>query len=107
MRLSNLETLINAVLYNPPAALHLMETISLGSSRRFFDKWFTTLRTVDGFPRVHDKKLSIVTMCALLEMDPASVPASLHEGWVGIVSAILHVFQGLPEAVESKKNLPI
>lgn len=102
LRLANLESLINAVLYNPPAALHVMETTSAGSSRQFFDKWFIALKSPSGLPRVHDKKLCIMTMCALLEMDPASVPAPLQEGWAGIVSAVLHVFQSLPEAEESK-----
>ena len=102
LRLANLESLINTVLYNPSAALHIMESTAAGSSRRFFDKWFTALKSPSGLPRVHDKKLSIMAMCALLEMDPASVPAPLQEGWAGIVSAILHVFQGLPEAEESE-----
>lgn len=79
-----------------------MEATSVGASRTFFDKWFTALKSPSGLPRVHDKKLSIMTMCALLEMDPTLVPAPLQDGWAGIVSAILHVFQGLPEAEESR-----
>ena len=102
LALANLESLINAVLYNPAAALHIMEQTKPGAARTFFDKWFASLKLPSGLPRVHDKKLSIVTLCALLELDPSSIPASLQDGWTAIVSAILHVFQGLPEAIESK-----
>ncbi|THH06885.1 hypothetical protein EW145_g3782 [Phellinidium pouzarii] len=107
LRLANLESLINTVLYNPSAALHLMETVRPGAARNFFDKWFAALRASagKGLPRVHDKKLSILTMCELLNMDSAAIPLSLQEGWTGIVSAILHTFQGLPEAVEKRKAL--
>lgn len=78
-----------------------METTDAAKTRKFFDKWFAAMKSNDGLPRVHDKKLSIVTLCALLELDPAAVPASLQSGWSGIVSAIIHVLRGLPEAIES------
>lgn len=77
-----------------------METIQPNSSRVFFDKWFALLKSEKGLPRVHDKKLSILALCALLEMDPATIPAPLVDGWAGIVAAILHVFRDLPKAVE-------
>ncbi len=85
-------------------ALHHMESTQPNAARAFFDKWFTTLKEDKGLPRVHDKKLSITTLCALLEMDPASVPAHLQDGWVGIVAAILQVFKDLPKAVEGVFN---
>ena len=100
LKLAILETLINTVLYNPSAALHLMESTQAGSSRVFFEKWFSILKSDKGLPRVHDKKLSILAMCALLEMDAAAIPAPLRDGWSGIVAAILHVFKDLPKAVE-------
>jgi len=105
LRLANLETLINVVLYNPAAALQCSENHEAGSSRKFFDKWFNALKSENGFPRVHDKKLSIMAMSALLELDPSAVPPTLQEGWTGIVSATLHVFQTLPVAVEKRKAL--
>ena len=77
-----------------------MESVQPNSSRLFFDKWFALLNSDKGLPRVHDKKLSVLAMCALLEMDPAGIPAPLHDGWGGIVAAILHVFKDLPRAVE-------
>jgi len=51
LRLANLEVLVNAVLYNPSAALHLMETARPGMGRVF-----------------------IVALCALMEMHPNAIP---------------------------------
>lgn len=102
LRMANLGTLVNAVLYNPGAALQIMESTKLGVARTFFEKWFEALKAEKGFCRVHDLKLSIMTMCALLEVDASVIPASLQEGWTTIVSAALEVFKRLPQAVESK-----
>ncbi|KAL5482877.1 NMD5 [Sanghuangporus weigelae] len=105
LRVANLESLINVILYNPAAALHIMESKKSGSARTFFDKWFNALKSPTGLPRVHDMKLSIMAMCALLEMDPTAIPTSLQEGWSGIVQAIIHIFQKLPQAIEKRKAL--
>jgi importin-7 len=107
LRLANLEVLINSVLYNPAAALHIMEVIRPGTSRLFFDKWFEALNTENRLPRVHDKKLSIMALCALLEMDPSSVPEPIREGWPQIVGGALRVFKDLPRAVEARKELEV
>ncbi|KAG6856227.1 hypothetical protein H0H87_006321 [Tephrocybe sp. NHM501043] len=103
LRLANLEVLINTVLYNPSAALHLME--SAGKGRYFFDRWFAAINGDDLLPRVHDKKLSILALCSLLELDPAAVPHSLQSGWPGIVAGILTIFKDLPKAVAARKAL--
>lgn len=97
--------IVNSVLYNPALTLQILETQGAGTARTFFDKWFVTLQAEAGLPRVHDKKLSIFALCALLEMDPHAVPVSLHEGWAGIVGAVLNVFKGLPTAVAGRLNL--
>ncbi|EMD40235.1 hypothetical protein CERSUDRAFT_112428 [Gelatoporia subvermispora B] len=105
LRLANLEVLVNTVLYNPAAALHLMETYRQGAARVFFDKWFEAINSDKKLPRVHDKKLSIVALCALLEMDPGAVPDSVKEGWPGIVSGALQIFKDLPKAIAARKEL--
>jgi len=104
LRLANLEVLINSVLYNPSAALHLMETNKPGTARHFFDRWFAAINS-EGLPRVHDKKLSILALCALLEMPPDAIPEPLRDGWPGIVGGILKIFKGLPKAIEDRKML--
>jgi hypothetical protein len=91
--------LINAVLYNPGAALALIAAQRAGGARLFFDRWFVAVNAERGLPRVHDKTLSIVALSALLEMEPAAVPAELVDGWLGIVAGAIQVFKGLPKAV--------
>ncbi|KAJ3557178.1 hypothetical protein NM688_g1613 [Phlebia brevispora] len=105
LRLANLEVLINCILYNPSATLHIMEAIRPGTSRIFFDKWFEAIRTDKLLPRVHDKKLTILALCALLEMDPAAIPEPIKEGWPQIVGGILAIFKDLPHAIEARKEL--
>jgi hypothetical protein len=100
LRLANLEVLINAVLYNPSAALLLMESSRPGMARVFFDKWFAAINAENLLPRVHDKKLSIMALCALLEMVPPTIPETLKDGWHGIVAGILKIFKDLPRAIE-------
>ncbi|KAI3621267.1 nonsense-mediated mrna decay protein [Moniliophthora roreri] len=86
LKLALLNVLVNAVLYNPSATLHIMESSKPGSARVFFDKWFAAINKNDTLlPRVHDKKLSILALSSLLELDPAAIPEQLREGWPGIV----------------------
>jgi len=77
-----------------------MEVTKAGSARIFFDQWFIAINTDARLPRVHDKKLSVLALCALMEMAPAAVPASLREGWPGIVGGALKIFKTLPKAIE-------
>ncbi|TCD68344.1 hypothetical protein EIP91_010982 [Steccherinum ochraceum] len=105
LKLANLEVLINTVLYNPAAALHFMETIRAGGSRVFFDKWFEAINSEERLPRVHDKKLTIMALCTLLEMDPSAVPVAVQEVWSNIVAGVLNVFKALPRAIEARQAL--
>ncbi|GAW02680.1 nonsense-mediated mrna decay protein [Lentinula edodes] len=105
LKLALLEVAINCVLYNPSAALTLMENTQPGCSRVFFDKWFAAINNEKQLPRVHDKKLSIITLTALMEMEPGMVPEPLREGWPGIVAGALKLFKALPKAVADRKAL--
>ncbi|RXW25385.1 hypothetical protein EST38_g469 [Candolleomyces aberdarensis] len=105
LRLANLEVLVNAVLYNSVAALHIMETKQAGTARKFFDLWFAAINGDNKLPRVHDKKLSILTLSALMEVPAANVPDSLRDGWPGIVGGALRLFKDLPKAIEVRKAL--
>ncbi|KAI0040287.1 ARM repeat-containing protein [Auriscalpium vulgare] len=105
LRLANLEVLINAVLYNPAAALQLMEQYRAGTSRLFFDKWFAAIEKDMGLPRVHDKKLTIVALCACMDIDPSAIPEPLRAAWHGIVAGALKVLKDLPRAVAARDTL--
>ncbi|KAG1858851.1 armadillo-type protein [Suillus subluteus] len=104
-RLANLEILVNAVLYNASAALHFMEAYKPGFSRTFFDRWFVAINSDSKLPRVHDKKLSILALCKLLEMEAGAIPEGLRDGWPGIVGGALNIFKALPQAVAKRKVL--
>ncbi|THU92451.1 ARM repeat-containing protein [Dendrothele bispora CBS 962.96] len=106
LKLALLEVLVNSVLYNPSASLHIIESSQSGAARAFFDRWFAAINNSERrLPRVHDKKLSVLALCALLEMDPAQIPESLREGWPGIVGGVLRLFKDLPKAVAERKAL--
>ncbi|EKM79672.1 hypothetical protein AGABI1DRAFT_74786 [Agaricus bisporus var. burnettii JB137-S8] len=134
LRLANLEVLINAILYNPALALHIMDSLpfqpsnssspptsasplstsfapptatsSTSAIRMFFDKWFAAITNSEKkLPRVHDKKLTIVALCALLELDVGSIPVGVREGWPGIVAGVVRTFKDLPKAIEARKAL--
>jgi len=99
LRLANLNVLVNAILYNTPAAFQIIEGLSPNFSRLVFDKWFKSMNEPGGLPRVHDMKLSVMAMCGLLELEENAIPPSLKEGWTSIVPALLAVFKQLPDAV--------
>ncbi|KAI0647875.1 ARM repeat-containing protein [Trametes meyenii] len=105
LTLANLDVLVNAVLYNPAAALHILEQAGSNVAPEFFSKWFEAINTDTRLPRVHDKKLSIVALCALMEVDPSAVPPSIQEGFHNIVSGALKLFQAYPKAVQARQEL--
>lgn len=78
-----------------------MENYKPGAARLFFDKWFAAINSEDKLPRVHDKKLSLLALSKLLEVDEAMIPASLRQGWLGIVGGALVIFKSLPQAISS------
>jgi len=104
-RLANLEVLINCVLYNPVAGLHFIEAYSPGMARIFLDRWFTAIKAENGLPRVYDKRLTIVALSALMEMEQSTIPEPLKEAWKVMVSGALKVFENLPKAVAARKEL--
>lgn len=79
-----------------------MEQYRPGTSRVFFDWWFAAINGENKLPRVHDKKLSIMALCALMEMSPSAIPNSLMDGWPSVVGGALGIFKDLPKAVESE-----
>ena len=91
--------LINCVLYNPAAGLHFIEAYSPGMAGAFLERWFEAIKTENGLPRVYDKKLTIIALSALMEMEQSAIPQPLSKAWSLMVSGALKVFGGLPKAV--------
>ena len=70
-------------------------------ARTFFNLWFSAINSNETrLPRVHDKKLTIIALCALLEIPADAIPEGLREGWPAIVGGVLKVFKAIPKAVE-------
>jgi len=94
----SINKIINALYYNPLHTLVILEERQ--STQAFFTIWFQSL---DKFNRVHDKKLTIMALCVLVELPPEQLPQAVQVGWSQILQALLTVLKGLPEAEQSKK----
>ncbi|KAI8976256.1 armadillo-type protein [Pilobolus umbonatus] len=94
------EVVISCIYYNPLLTLRYLEDNQW--TQGFFTLWFSLL---DKLSRVHDKKLSIFVMCLLLELPPDQIPLSLQSGWTQVLTSILHIFKGLPKAMENLLEL--
>jgi hypothetical protein len=99
LRIHLMEVIINSIYYNPALALHVLETN--GWTNKFFSLWFSS---IDNFTRVHDKKLSISAICALLTLNAQDVPVSVQQGWPRLLQGIVRLFQTLPAALKSESN---
>jgi hypothetical protein len=51
---------------------------------------------------VHDKKLSIAAIVALLSLNTDQVPPSVQQGWPRLLQGIVRLFQTLPAATKSR-----
>lgn len=101
-RIHLMEMVINAVYYNPTLALRALE--SSGMTNKFFSSWFSN---IENFTRVHDKKLSIAAISALLTLRPDEVPSSVQLGWPRLLQGVVRLFQTLPAALKSKNGVPL
>ncbi|KAF9586050.1 hypothetical protein BGW38_010110 [Lunasporangiospora selenospora] len=99
-RVEAIEVVMNALYYNAPETLRLLE--EQGWTERFFTAWFTNL---DKFSRVHDRKLSIFTLCTLLRVPVEQLPPTLQNGWSRVLDGILKNFKGLPIAQARRKEM--
>lgn len=96
-RIHLMETIINAIYYNPILTLRVLE--SNGWTNKFFSSWFSN---IESFSRVHDKKLSIVAISSLLTLRAEDVPSSVQQGWPRLLQGVVRLFQTLPGAMKSK-----
>ncbi|CCX05231.1 armadillo-type protein [Pyronema domesticum] len=99
-RVHLLEMVINCIYYNPAATLQILE--SHGWTNKFFSLWFSN---IENFNRVHDKKLSIVAIVALIQLSPEQVPLSIQPGWVKLMSGIVSLFHTLPLAMKNREEM--
>jgi len=80
-------------------SLHVLE--SNGWTNKFFSTWFSS---IESFSRVHDKKLSIAAIVALLTLNADQVPVSVQQGWPRLLQGIVRLFQTLPAAIKNREE---
>ena len=96
-RIHLMEMVINAIYYSPILALRVLE--ANGWTNKFFSSWFAN---IESFSRVHDKKLSIVAITALMTLRADEIPSSVQSGWPRLLQGIVQLFKTLPAAQERK-----
>ncbi|KAG5931655.1 hypothetical protein E4U53_001663, partial [Claviceps sorghi] len=94
-----MEMVINSIHYNPLLTLQVLE--NKGWTNRFFSLWFGSMSS---FSRVHDKKLCIVAISALLSVSHDQVPASVSVGWPRLLQGITELFRTLPNAMKNREE---
>ncbi|KID69859.1 Importin-beta domain containing protein, partial [Metarhizium hybridum] len=94
-----MEMIINSIHYNPLLTLQVLENKSW--TNRFFSLWFGSMTS---FSRVHDKKLCIVAISALLGVSHEQVPASVSVGWPRLLQGITELFRTLPNAMKNREE---
>ncbi|SCV67913.1 BQ2448_5524 [Microbotryum intermedium] len=96
-----LEVVVAAVLYNPALTLAILDGHDW--SQQFFAIWFKNLPR---FTRVHDKKMIVVAMCALLEwLAQGGKESALTRNISMVIVGALTVFRDLPGALVKRKAL--
>ncbi|KAM3523812.1 hypothetical protein MY4038_008024 [Beauveria bassiana] len=93
------EMVINSIHYNPLLSLQILE--AKGWTNRFFSLWFGSMSS---FSRVHDKKLCIVAISALLNLNHEQVPQSVSVGWPRLLQGITELFRTLPAALKNRED---
>jgi hypothetical protein len=97
----HVEAILNALYYNPMLTLGELE--GLGATSMVLTRW---LDVAAKFTRVHDKRLLIMAISALLSALPVSqMPASLQAQWPAILGLYLEAVQSLPKAIEERRKL--
>lgn len=99
-KLHLIEMVVNALYYNPHLALSVLE--SHGWTNKLFSIWFGS---IDSFKRVHDKKLCIAAISALLTIRADQIPVSVQTGWPRLLTGITHLFRTLPAAMKQRDEI--
>lgn len=95
---NSLELIITALYYNAPLTLSILSRNN--QAEAFFKHWFKKLPI---FTRVHDRKLCILAITAMLTSLPdqlASMPGLPEQ----LMQAALTLFEGMPQALVARKQ---
>ncbi|KAJ2454378.1 Nonsense-mediated mRNA decay protein 5, partial [Coemansia sp. RSA 2424] len=96
----SLEVVLNALHYNPAIALTVLEQY------KWTEGIFTRLlQNAAKFTRVHDKKLMILGLTAVLSLPAAQLPPALQNGLPQLFDGVLQTFRTLDTAIEAREAL--
>ncbi|KAJ2579088.1 Nonsense-mediated mRNA decay protein 5, partial [Coemansia sp. RSA 1804] len=96
----SLEVILNALHYNPVITLNVLEQY------KWTEGIFTRLmQNVSKFTRVHDKKLLILGLVAVLSVPAEQLPAPLQGGLGQLFEGILQTFRTYGTAVEARNTV--
>lgn len=107
MRISLLGVVASALYYNPPLTLSLLE--ERGWTQSMFTGWFQLTPKLCRYVsvkggvqhlRMHDKKISILSLTSLLSLPVGSLPQIVQAGMKQILEAIL----SLQVSLENQKK---
>ncbi|KAK5101841.1 Nonsense-mediated mRNA decay protein 5 [Lithohypha guttulata] len=99
LKIHLLELVINTIYYNPGLTLAYLEQNNW--TNKFFSMWFGSIEL---FRRVHDKKLCIAAISALLAIRAEDVPASVQTGWPRLLTGATYMFKTLPAAEKHREE---
>ena len=93
-----LELVVTALYYNPHLTIQILS--KHGQVNGFFTQWFKELSS---FTRVHDRKICILAITALLTAMPTEL-AGMQGVPEQLMQAALTAFEGLPKALKGRAS---
>ena len=100
LKLHLIETIINCIIYNPIITLNIIEQAQ--ATPTFFNYW---LQNIKLFSRVHDKKLVIIGISSLMQLNVEQTPIALQSGWPSLFKGLLEMLNTLPQAIAEREEL--
>jgi len=96
-----LEVIANSLYYNPELTLTIIEQNNF--TQVVFTLWFQLV--FKAFKRVHDKKITILGLSSILDVNWASLPAVIKAGFRQILQALVRLLQLIAEQKEKESQV--
>lgn len=102
-RVQHVEAILAALQHSPAATISELE--AMGATQVLLARW-TEAAAANSLVRVHDKKMTIVAMGAVMNAAPLeSLPAAWQQHWPALMTAFLQAVETLPKALETRQKL--
>jgi len=103
LRTMCLQVVIAALYYNPPLLMEILQSIHIPNTQesvfgQFLKQWLHDCDCIFG---LHDRKLSVIGLCTLMDTPPTRT-AALNDNAAQIMPAMLLLFSGLQRAYASR-----